>query len=326
MPLLTCLGVDVVFVLGAALLIALVLWWRPAVSLRAAALYGALVTAFFAGPLLTGGLQVPTDIAYQTHPWRGTAGGKVRPLNPLLSDIVLEELPFHTLVRERLLRFEAPLWSHELGTGQPLLANARLRLFWILAVALAAGLTLESLPADRRVRIYTLTLLPIAGLALALVQPPPGAPWQRAWWVSALASAAAALAAVTFPRLRAPQRRLSRLPRPAGRAPGPSRLPAGRLERGAVPLRRRSARQRRLRSCVAAGVEARRPGSGGDLMHGAEGGRFGAFGSDRGRRELRPGAVARRGRALLEHPLETVEGAVEAARQRAPGLGQTQLG
>lgn len=119
------------FLAGGVLLAALVRWWRPAVSWRAAAAYLLLSGGFFAVPLATPALQVPTDIAYRWEPWREAAARTV-PGNALLSDVPLHMLPLRTLVRQRLLRLEAPLWSHELGAGQPLLGNAQSAPFALL--------------------------------------------------------------------------------------------------------------------------------------------------------------------------------------------------
>ncbi|MBW8877933.1 MAG: YfhO family protein [Acidobacteria bacterium] len=117
--------VPAVFFLGALLLVAAVRWWRPQVSRRAALAYVVLVAAFFAAPLFTGALQVPTDIVYDWLPWRAAVEKRPVPLNPLLSDVVLQELPYRSLVRARLLALEAPLWANEMGAGQPLLANGQ---------------------------------------------------------------------------------------------------------------------------------------------------------------------------------------------------------
>ncbi len=118
-----------VFFAGAALLVvAARALGRDLLSWRVAAGYLGLTCAFFAAPLATTAHQVPTDIAFQFLPWSKSAeleGRRVRPENPLLSDVVLQMLPFRTLVRERWLAGEAPLWAHELGTGQPLLGNAQ---------------------------------------------------------------------------------------------------------------------------------------------------------------------------------------------------------
>ncbi|MEA2694542.1 MAG: hypothetical protein QOJ16_3929 [Acidobacteriota bacterium] len=117
--------VLLVFLAGGILLAALVRAWRPELSRRAAAAYILATAAFFAAPLTTRVFQVPTDLAYQWRPWSETVEGKVRPANGLLGDVPLQMLPFHALVRQRLLHGIAPLWAHELGTGEPLLANAQ---------------------------------------------------------------------------------------------------------------------------------------------------------------------------------------------------------
>jgi len=119
------IAVPVVFLLGAWLLVAAVRWWQPQVSKRAGLAYVALVAAFFAAPLFTGALQIPTDIVYDWLPWRAVVAKRPVPLNPLLSDVVLQELPYRSLVRSRLLALEAPLWANEMGAGQPLLANGQ---------------------------------------------------------------------------------------------------------------------------------------------------------------------------------------------------------
>jgi hypothetical protein len=115
-----------VFALGGALLAAALRWWRPALSWRLLAAYLLLAAAFFAVPPGSGALRLPTDVAYLWRPWSERAAlGPEGPRNGLLRDPVLQMLPFHALVRERLLHGEAPLWAHELGTGQPLLGNAQ---------------------------------------------------------------------------------------------------------------------------------------------------------------------------------------------------------
>jgi Bacterial membrane protein YfhO len=114
-----------VFLAGCVPLVLALRWWRPGFPLRAALGYVALTTAFFAAPLCTGALQVPTDLAYEWLPWSDLEIAGDAPRNFFQADTLLEQLPFHQLVRRRLLAGEAPLWSHELGTGQPLLGNGQ---------------------------------------------------------------------------------------------------------------------------------------------------------------------------------------------------------
>jgi hypothetical protein len=138
---------------GGVLIGALLRWWRPRPGWRWIGGYWLAAGAFFAAPLTTPLLQVPTDIAYQFRPWSATVGPEFRPANPLLSDVPLQVLPFRTLVRERLLHGELPLWAGEMGTGQPLLGNAQsapfsplglltLHLAPVRALAVAAALKL----------------------------------------------------------------------------------------------------------------------------------------------------------------------------------------
>jgi hypothetical protein len=114
-----------VFLAGCGLLVLALRWWRPAFPPRAALGYVALTAAFFAAPFATGALQVPTDLAYEWLPLSELGIAPAAPHNFFQADTLLEQLPFHVLVRQRLLAGEAPLWAHELGTGQPLLGNGQ---------------------------------------------------------------------------------------------------------------------------------------------------------------------------------------------------------
>jgi hypothetical protein len=68
-------------------------------------------------------------------------------------------------------------------------ANGRLRLFWVLAVAVAAGLGLEPLAARRSGRWGAALAAAAAAGALALDRPPRAA-WQQAWWLAAVVACA----------------------------------------------------------------------------------------------------------------------------------------
>lgn len=120
---------DLLFYLvGGALLVLLVRWWRPhpaGISLKAAMGYVLAAGLFFGVPLATSKIQVPTDIAYFWMPWAETLPEPIVPKNPVLGDIPSQMIPYRDLVRRRLLDFEVPLWAHEMGTGQPLLGNAQ---------------------------------------------------------------------------------------------------------------------------------------------------------------------------------------------------------
>ena len=114
-----------IFLPGAAGLATAVRWWRRDLAWVDAALLVGLTAAFFCQPLLGGAHPVPTDLAYEVLPWRQGVQVAVHPQNRLLWDTLVEQLPFHTLTRRRLLALEAPLWSHEMGTGEPLLGDAQ---------------------------------------------------------------------------------------------------------------------------------------------------------------------------------------------------------
>jgi Bacterial membrane protein YfhO len=82
-------------------------------------------------------------------------------------------------------------------------AHGRLRLFWTLAVALAAGVGLEALPRRRRAALAAAALSAAAALALALLPPPVETlPWQRAWWLAIWFGTALLAVAFALPGLR----------------------------------------------------------------------------------------------------------------------------
>ncbi|MBV8199151.1 MAG: YfhO family protein [Acidobacteria bacterium] len=114
-----------VYALGAALIGALMRRWRPDLAWRTVAAYVLAVAGYFAAPLFTSAHQVPMDIPYHLLPWKEVSPQAGPPRNQLLTDVVWQMLPFRTLVRERLLHGEAPLWTNDLGTGQPLLGDAQ---------------------------------------------------------------------------------------------------------------------------------------------------------------------------------------------------------
>src|SRR6202158_2390993 len=89
-----------VYLGGGALLGALMRWWRPHPGWRWIAGYWLAAGAFFAAPLITSDLQVPSDVAYQWRPWREMVEAPVVPANGLLSDIPLQIIPFRALVRD----------------------------------------------------------------------------------------------------------------------------------------------------------------------------------------------------------------------------------
>jgi hypothetical protein len=81
-------------------------------------------------------------------------------------------------------------------------ANARLRFLWVLALAVAAGLSLDRLVLARGSRRITALCIAISSGLLMLFAPPWSAAWQRAWLLATLAGAALTLAALFAPGAR----------------------------------------------------------------------------------------------------------------------------
>jgi hypothetical protein len=154
-----------VYLGGGALLGALMRWWRPRPGWRWIAAYWLAAGAFFAAPLLTSKLQVPSDIAYQWRPWREMVPAPVVPASSLLSDIPLQIIPFRALVRDRLLRGEAPLWAGEMGTGEPLLGNAQSAPFSPLGLLALPLPAVRALPVMAALKLFVSLLLTDALLA-----------------------------------------------------------------------------------------------------------------------------------------------------------------
>lgn len=121
----SAVAVDLaLFLAGSAAIVAMARWWRPGLDRPTVLCMVALALLLLAPGLATTGHLTATDLVARWRPWSQTMPQRP-PANDLLSDPVLQMLPFRTLVRERLLDLDLPLWAPELGTGQPLLANAQ---------------------------------------------------------------------------------------------------------------------------------------------------------------------------------------------------------
>jgi hypothetical protein len=153
------------YLAGGVLLASLVRWWRPGLGWGWMGAYWLLAGAFFVAPLTTDALQVPTDILYTWQPWREMSPIRTVPENALLSDIPLQMIPFRALVRDRLRHFEAPLWSNEMGTGQPLLGNAQSAPFSPLGLLALPLPPVRALPVEAALRLFLSLLLTDALLA-----------------------------------------------------------------------------------------------------------------------------------------------------------------
>lgn len=176
------------YLAGACILVTLARLLVPALRARAAAAYVLLTLALFAPALVTSRNQAPLDYVYGVSPWADVLDRPTQPRNPVLTDVVLQMLPFRHLVRERLLDGTVPLWSHELGTGQPLLANAQSAPFAPL------HLMALPLPAVRAMTVSAAWQMLVALLAAHLLLLELGAGWRGA----VLAALAFALSTFSF--------------------------------------------------------------------------------------------------------------------------------
>ncbi len=121
----------IVYLLAATAILAGFYWLAPGLDRRRLAAYGVLSGLLFAPAMVGPWRNLPLDILAELPPYADDPGRPraapappaVPVQNPLLSDIVTQMLPFRSEVREALRHGELPLWSHRLGTGQPLLAN-----------------------------------------------------------------------------------------------------------------------------------------------------------------------------------------------------------
>jgi hypothetical protein len=154
-----------VYLAGGAVVGWLARWWRPGLGWVRLAGHWLLAGLFFAAPLTTSLVQVPTDFAYRLLPWREMAPQPVAPGNELLSDVLVQTIPFRALVRERLLRLEPPLWASETGTGQPLLGNAQSAPFSPLGLMALPLPPVRALPVMAALRLFLSLLLTDALLA-----------------------------------------------------------------------------------------------------------------------------------------------------------------
>jgi hypothetical protein len=117
----------IVYLLAAGALLAGLRCAVPGLDLRRLACYGLLAGALFAPAMVGPWRQLPLDIPAALPPWSDDPGALPAKAveNPLLSDVVTQMLPFRAEVRDAWTHGALPLWSHRLGTGQPLLANSQ---------------------------------------------------------------------------------------------------------------------------------------------------------------------------------------------------------
>jgi hypothetical protein len=92
----------------------------------------ALLPLLFVGrAMLTGGLYGPSDLYFESDPWkRLPISHEVGPArNPILSDLAFANLPWRAAVREAVVNGRAPLWNRFVLGGNPLVGAAQAGVF-----------------------------------------------------------------------------------------------------------------------------------------------------------------------------------------------------
>ncbi|MFZ1242006.1 MAG: YfhO family protein, partial [Anaerolineae bacterium] len=103
---------------------------------------------WFAPVLFSNRTLLPADNLFDFEPWRSLAAtyGITAPHNSLLSDLLLENLPWKTFMRQALAERQLPLWNPYIFSGVPFLAAGQHSalyplslLFYILPLPAAYG-------------------------------------------------------------------------------------------------------------------------------------------------------------------------------------------
>ncbi len=127
--------------------------------LIAAALF-VLPLAFFWQVTLGNRTLLPADNLYQFQPWatyRDQLGVPAVPQNSLLSDLVLENLPWKQFIRSSFSNGELPLWNPYLFAGVPFFAAGQHSAFYPFSVIYYV------LPLDKAYGWFTVSQLWLAG-------------------------------------------------------------------------------------------------------------------------------------------------------------------
>jgi hypothetical protein len=104
---------------------------HPALPLRIATLFFALVLLSLWRPLTQDVTIIPADVIKLTPPWSEVRApgrppvDKYQVSNLNLHDLPMQVIPWTHQVRQAWRRFEAPLWNAAAGCGYPLLANGQ---------------------------------------------------------------------------------------------------------------------------------------------------------------------------------------------------------
>ncbi|HVO43123.1 MAG TPA: oligosaccharide flippase family protein, partial [Aggregatilineales bacterium] len=121
--------------------------------------------AFFWQVTIGNRTLLPADNIYQYEPWasyRQDLGVPAVPHNSLLSDLVLENLPWKQFIRQSIANHEIPLWNPYLFAGTPFLAEGQHSALYPFSVIYYV------LPLDKAYGWFTVSQLGLAGLLMYL--------------------------------------------------------------------------------------------------------------------------------------------------------------
>src|SRR5258708_5085514 len=107
----------------------------------------------------------PADNLYQFQPWaayRDQQGVPAVPHNSLLSDLVLENLPWKQFIRDSIANRELPLWNPYIFAGVPFLADGQSSALYPFSIIYYV------LPLDKAYGWFTVSQLWLAGLFMDL--------------------------------------------------------------------------------------------------------------------------------------------------------------
>ncbi len=122
-----------------------------------------LLPLLWFGPVILGDQTLlPADNIYQYEPWRSFAAeqGVEVPHNALLSDLVLENYPWKTLIRQGLAQRQPPLWNPYLFTGVPFLAAGQHSALFPLSILYYV------LPLPMAYGVFSWWVLALAGMSM----------------------------------------------------------------------------------------------------------------------------------------------------------------
>jgi hypothetical protein len=125
------IGLWLTYAAAAAAAVWLARRYAGSLSARAGLALALLPLLFVGRAMLTGGLYGPSDLYFESDPWKrlSIARGLLPPRNAILSDLAFANLPWRAAVREAVVNGRAPLWNRFVLGGGPLLGAAQAGVF-----------------------------------------------------------------------------------------------------------------------------------------------------------------------------------------------------